>query len=178
MKTPDELSTECVFSEFLRVKKQRLKFQNGYEHDHFTLSLPTPLSVSIIAQETKGRFIINEEYRHATGETVLSLPGGFLGDETPIEGAKRELLEETGYSSHAHIMIGSSYPMPGICDQKVVYVYASDCRHTQSPDLEGGELIKTTLMSKERLKAAILSGAAVDGILLAGLALCDFVLNH
>ncbi len=178
MTPPDELSTECVFHQFLKVKKQRLKFQNGYEHDHFTLSLPTPLSVSIIAQDTMGRTIINEEYRHATGATVLSLPGGFLGDETPIEGAKRELLEETGFSSHDHKIIGSAYPMPGICDQKVIYVHTSNCRQIRSPDPEEGELIQTTLMTKEMLKAAILSGAAVDGILLAGLALCGFTLNR
>jgi len=64
--------------------------------------------------------------------------------------------------------------MPGICDQKVIYVLAKSCQKVTEPDLEGGEIIHTVLMSREELDEKVASGASVDGILLAGL----WFLNH
>jgi ADP-ribose pyrophosphatase len=170
MKQPKTLKNEIVLDEFLKVKKERLRFENGYEHNHYTLSLPTETSVSIIAATEDKRLIINEEYRHPAGKAVLSLPGGFLdGDETPEKGGQRELLEETGYEASNVAEIGRSYPMPGICDQQVIYILAGNCRKIQEPELEGGEIINTLVLSSDELNKIVSEGAPVDGILLAGL---------
>jgi len=169
MKRPKSFSEETLLNGFLTIKKEHLQFPNGYEHDHFTMSLPTPTSVSVIAQDESSLFIINQEYRHAAGKVVLSLPGGFLSEgEDPILGGKRELLEETGYHSDDIQVIGSSFPMPGICDQKVMYIFAKGCRKIAEPDLEGSEMIHTVLMSDDDIRTKVASGDPVDGILLAG----------
>ena len=174
MKKPESLSRENILNGFLRVKKEHLRFSSGYEHDHFTLSLPSSTSVSVIAIEEQGLLIINEEYRHPAGEIVLSLAGGFLAEgEEPEAGGKRELIEETGYDSDDILVLGSSFPMPGICDQRVIYVLAKGCRKVTEPDLEGGEMIHTVLLSREELSKKVASGAPVDGILLAGLCFLD-----
>jgi len=170
MKKPDSLSHETILNGFLTVKKECLRFPSGFEHDHFTLSLPAPTSVSIIPIDDKGLLIINEEYRHSAGNVVLSLPGGFLHEnEEPIPGAKRELIEETGYDSENLVVLGSSFPMPGICGQKVIYVLAKDCQKVTDPNLEGGEIIRTIQMPLDELSQKVTSGNPVDGILLGGL---------
>nr|NGX58806.1 hypothetical protein [Chlamydiota bacterium] len=105
MKKPESLSSNIVFDEFLKIKKERLRFPSGYEHQHFTMSLPTETSVSVIALDQDENLIINLEYRHAAGQHVLSLPGGFIhDDEDACGGGKRELLEETGYQA-GHIEV-------------------------------------------------------------------------
>jgi len=170
MNRPKSLSKETILNGFLTIQKERLQFANGYEHDHFIMSLPTPTSVSVVALDEAGSLIINEEYRHSAGDVVLSLPGGFLSEEEdPLLGGQRELLEETGYHSDHLTMLGSSFPMPGICDQKVIYVMAENSRKISDPDLEGSEIIHTALMPEEDLRESVSSGTAVDGILLAGL---------
>ncbi len=164
------LNSKIILDEFLKVKKEHLRFPSGYEHNHYTLSLPTETSVSYRPVTKDGQLIINEEYRHPAGGRVLSLPGGFLHEnESPLEGGKRELLEETGYDAKNFKELGQSFPMPGICDQKVIYVLAENCRKTRQPELEGGEIIQTFTFSLEELRDKIRQGAAVDGILLAGL---------
>ncbi len=164
------LNSNIILDEFLKVKKEHLRFPNGYEHNHYTLTLPAKTSVSIVPVTEDGQLIINEEYRHPAGGRVLSLPGGFLHEnESPKEGGRRELLEETGFEAKNFKELGRSFPMPGICDQKVIYVLAENCRKTRQPELEGGEIIQTFTFSLEELRDKIRQGAAVDGILLTGL---------
>jgi len=175
MTNPESRSSETILDGFLTVKKEQLRFPNGYEHDHFTLSLPTSSSVSVIALDKEGRYIINKEYRHAAGGVILSLPGGFLLEsEDPCEGGKRELIEETGFTTDDLQIIGSSFPMPGICDQNVIYVFAKGCRKVTEPVLEGSEMIHTVQLTDEELRKQVRSGPPQDGILLAGLCLFDF----
>lgn len=61
--------------------------------------LEYPDWVNIIAIDKKGNMILVRQYRHALGQTNFELVAGVLEqDENPLDAAKRELLEETGYS--------------------------------------------------------------------------------
>jgi len=44
--------------------------------------------------------LLLKQYRHAVGDFIWEVPAGTLGDgEEPFECAKRELIEETGFSA-------------------------------------------------------------------------------
>ena len=46
-----------------------------------------------------GSLLMVENYRHGVGTDLLELPGGFINeDEVPLGAARRELIEETGYT--------------------------------------------------------------------------------
>ncbi|MDD5750460.1 MAG: NUDIX domain-containing protein [Candidatus Pacebacteria bacterium] len=79
-----------------------------------------------------------------------SLPGGrFEGfDEDPLEAAKREFLEETGYVSNDWILWKKENPVGKI--EWTVYTFiARNCRKQQEPQLDAGEKITTRLIDFE-----------------------------
>jgi len=61
--------------------------------------------------------------RYPTGSTDWELPaGGVEADESVIEAAQREILEETGYESINHEQVYTYHPLPGISNKLVCRV--------------------------------------------------------
>jgi ADP-ribose pyrophosphatase len=55
--------------------------------------------VGIVPVLEDGRLLLNKQYKHGIGQVVIEFPaGGLEPDEEPLEAARRELMEETGYS--------------------------------------------------------------------------------
>ena len=166
---PQVEESAIVFDEFLKIRKERLRVPNQKVHNYFSLVTPSS-AVSILAITAQGRFVLNAEYRHPTGETLLGTAGGYLGpDEDPLAGAERELLEETGYRAQMYTLLGKAYPYPGISSQCMYYVLASEASKVDTPHLEPCELIQTLERTEEELQSMIASGTPLDGILLAAL---------
>src|SRR6185503_21228824 len=62
---------------------------------------------NIVALTKDGQVVLVRQYRHGVCDVLLEFPGGVVErGEDPVEGAKRELLEETGYSSSNVIQLG------------------------------------------------------------------------
>ena len=56
------------------------------------------LQGDVIAITDDGQFVMERQYRHGLGKTCFEIPAGVIEKgETPLEAAKRELMEETGY---------------------------------------------------------------------------------
>ena len=54
--------------------------------------------MNVIAITEDGQFVMERQYRHGLGKTCFEIPAGVMEKgETPLEAAKRELMEETGY---------------------------------------------------------------------------------
>ena len=64
--------------------------------DFYTVRLPAYTVVVAITADQ--RVVAERHYRPGARQVTLTLPSGFLEpDEDPLRGAKRELLEETGF---------------------------------------------------------------------------------
>jgi 8-oxo-dGTP pyrophosphatase MutT (NUDIX family) len=69
--------------------------------------------VNIIALTKDENVVLVRQYRHGTDSLVTEIPGGMAdSDESPLEAAKRELAEETGYLADDWQEIGMVYPNP------------------------------------------------------------------
>ena len=72
------------------------------------------------------------QYRHATQRTFVEIPAGLLDggpDESPLEAARRELVEEAGHEAEEWTHLATTYASPGI-SAEVAHIYlARGLRH-------------------------------------------------
>lgn len=163
--------SSLVFEESLiKIQRDTLQLNRSPPYRYYSLLTP-PYAVVILALTHQGAYVLNEEYRHPTKQFLLSCPGGFLNEEKeePIEAAKRELEEETGFHAEAFTLLGSAYPYAGISRQKTIYVKATGAFLAVQPSLEPSEIIRTRLMTPQQLNQAIDEGAELDGTLCTAL---------
>ncbi len=101
-------------------------------------TIDAPDWVNIIALTTDQKVILVEQYRFGNEQISLEIPGGMVdkGDPDPIESAKRELAEETGYSTKKWTKLGKVAVNPAIFTNYCHLYLAEDCtlKYEQAPD--------------------------------------------
>jgi len=116
-----------------------------------------------------------KSYRHGIGKEILDLPGGFVeNNETYKKSAKRELLEETGYTCSIITSRGWFYSSPSRSKQKFHIFIARGLKLVTNQKLDEFEYIKVTKVSKKQLAKKIRDGQIKHGHVLAALMLIDF----
>lgn len=78
--------------------------------------LECPDWINVIPLTPSDEVVFVRQFRHGIGAETLEVPGGQMdpGDGTPLEAARRELLEETGYAGEAWEPLGWVHPNPAI----------------------------------------------------------------
>jgi 8-oxo-dGTP pyrophosphatase MutT (NUDIX family) len=77
--------------------------------------LDAPDWVNVVAVTTSGEIVLVRQYRYGIEGVSLEVPGGLMDQgEDPITAARRELLEETGYSGGVARTLGRVHPNPAI----------------------------------------------------------------
>jgi ADP-ribose pyrophosphatase len=85
-----------------------------------------PGAVAVIAVNDEGKIIMVRQYRKALERALVEIPAGKLEKgEKPLNTAKRELEEETGYTCQNLTHIISFYTSPGFADE-LVHLYMAE----------------------------------------------------
>ncbi|MEO5647106.1 MAG: NUDIX hydrolase [Chitinophagaceae bacterium] len=80
---------------------------------YFVVEMPESVTALAITEDGKAIFV--KQYRHPVEDILLELPGGFIDEgETPEQGIRRELLEETGYAFNEIVQVGKIAANPGV----------------------------------------------------------------
>jgi ADP-ribose pyrophosphatase len=123
-------------------------------------------SVVVLALEESGaepRVLLERQYRYAAEEYMLEVPAGRIDPgEDPLLAAKRELLEETGYTARFWKKALFFYPSPGFMDETMT-VYLARGLKTGTAQPEEDERIECELVSLTKLVHDIVAGRIHDG---------------
>ena len=114
--------------------------------------LEYPEFCNVIAITKDGRYLMERQYRHAQHLTAYEIPAGCVEEgEDPMEAAKRELYEETGYGGGewSHLMTVS--PNSGACTNSSHTFLAVGVERLSEQHLEESEDIKVVLLEREEV---------------------------
>ena len=117
------------------------------------------------------KFIIEKQFRYALGKEIYELPAGKLeADEEPLEAAKRECLEETGYKPLEMIHLGDMSPTCGYSTE-IIHFYYCPKSVKQERHLDSDEVIDLMYLSLEEIEQMIKNDQIIDSKILAVLTL-------
>ena len=101
--------------------------------------------VAIVAVTDEGKLVLVEQDRPPVGKRVIELPAGLAGDEKGHEqedladAARRELLEETGYSARQMKRVAGGAASAGMTDEVITLFVATGLKKTGDAKGDGSE---------------------------------------
>jgi 8-oxo-dGTP pyrophosphatase MutT (NUDIX family) len=109
---------------------------------------------NVIAITKNNEVVLIKQYRHGVEKVLWEIPGGVVEDgEDPMDGVKRELLEETGYTAVEFIQVGALYPNPAIQTNTMYCYLALNAEKMTTQSLDDGEDIEVHLVPLNELIA-------------------------
>ena len=167
MKTPsttpntDDRKWEILSSEYLirrpwlTARRDHVKLPTGVENKEYYI-LEYPDWVNVIAITKEGEFVMIRQYRHGLGETRYELSAGVCEEgEDPMESARRELYEETGYGGGEWQLWMTVSPNPSTSTNLTYSFLATDVERISTQHLEATEDITVHLLSEAEVRALL-----------------------
>jgi len=132
-----------------------------------------PGAAAVAALNDSGEVLLIRQFRYPAGEVLWELPAGKLErDEDPLECARRELAEETGYGAREWEHVSTFYTTPGFSDE-IMYMYLARGLYQEKKSPDNDEFIEVHEMPLAKALELIRTGEIKDaktivGIFLAG----------
>ena len=123
-KEPQVLSSQMVYEgKVFGIRRDEVIEPSGVRTTREMITHPG--SVVVLPVLPDGRVLLIQQYRYAARQYLWELVAGRMDHgETPIEGAARELKEETGYTAKKLKIFLEFFPTPGFLEEKMYLLLA------------------------------------------------------
>ena len=128
-----------------------------------------PGAAAIVPFLSDNRVVMLKQYRHALKKIIWEIPAGTLDpEEEALSCAKRELVEETGYSADQWHRLGEITPVPGYSNERIQIFLAGELQPAKQ-NLDADEVIKVQEIEFQLALEMIGSGEIQDAKSITGL---------
>jgi ADP-ribose diphosphatase len=153
------------------LQKENITLSNGV-----TLNIDIirhPGASAIVPISDVGDVVLIRQYRHAVGGFIWEIPAGTLNKgETALACARRELVEETGFSAQVFHELGEIVPVPGYSDERI-HLFLAKRLGPARQNLDRDELLEVHQIPFDEAIDMIKRGEIVDGKTISGLLLAE-----
>ncbi len=134
-----------------------------------------PGAALIVPFVTKDSVILLRQLRPVINSYIYELPAGTLDKgESPLKCAKREIIEETGYSAAKFTKLGEIYPVPGYSTEKIIIFKAEGLKKRERTP-EKDEVIEQFIFDRKKIISLFRSGKIIDAKTICAFAMCGWL---
>jgi ADP-ribose diphosphatase len=121
-------------SRLFHIEEQQLRFSNGVERVYERLNPGIHGAVMVVAIAADGKLLLIREYGAGVGDYYLSFPKGAQhAEESVLDAANRELMEEAGYGAHRLEVVADLLLSPSYMGNRMSIVLARDLYEKSLP---------------------------------------------
>ncbi len=170
------LSTEQVFDgRLLKVHRDGVRLSTGHETVREWIAHPG--AVVVIAVLDNGKLLFERQFRYPLHRIFIELPAGKIDpNEHPLDTARRELREETGYKAKTWRHLATVHPCIGYSDERIEIFWAQGLTYI-GHELDHGELLEVIEFSLPDALLAVRDGEITDAKTVAALMWADKVIS-
>ena len=155
-------STPIFEGKVISLKVDEVTLPNGGVSKREIINHPGAVAVIAITEDHK--ILVVEQYRKALERSIIEIPAGKLEKgEEPIVTARRELEEETGYTTGDLTFVQAFATSPGFADE-VIHVYVA--KNLQKLDvpvaMDEDEFVELMEVTVEEAEAMMADGRIYD----------------
>jgi len=156
------LDSRLVFEGvFLKLFVDQVQSADGHQGTREYLRHPG--AVMIIPLLDAEHVLLERQFRYPLGRSIVEFPAGKIdAGEAPFQCARRELLEETGYTARRWSYLGGLHNAIAYSDEKIEIFLAEDLERTGDATLDAGETLEVFEAPWRQLLEWVRDGAVTD----------------